>query len=175
MVKALKTGSIWDIFLDPFVALCVFIIFLVGYLTFIDLEGGFSEKFLHFGPGTTPENTASFLGVKMDSWSKVGLMYGISFFAALVTQYYSTAVGMNLHSYIWNRAIPTIPYAKLPTLIVLFTEPILMEILAVINFLTTLTLQLQFILPQALGSYIAYIPGMLARLKDKKFDPTAKK
>jgi ABC-type transport system involved in cytochrome c biogenesis permease component len=40
---------------------------------------------------------------------------------------------------------------------------------------TTLTLQLQFILPQAMGSYIAYIPGMLARLKDKKFDPKAKK
>ena len=111
----------------------------------------------------------------MDSWSKVGLMYAISFFAALVTQYYSMAVGMNLHSYVWNRAVTTIPYSKMSTLVVLFTEPILMEILAVISFLTTLTLQLQFILPQALGSYIAFIPGMLARIKDKKFNPKAKK
>jgi hypothetical protein len=173
MAKA--TASIFDYFLDPLVALFIFVIFLVGYLVFIDLEGGFSKKFLHFGPGTTPENTASFLGVEMNSWDKVILMYVVSFFAALVTQYYNTAVSMNLHSYVWNRATPVIPYSKPATLTVLFTEPILLQILDVIKFLTTLTLQLQFILPQALGSYIAFIPGMLARIKDKKFDPSAKK
>jgi len=168
-------GSLWDLFLDPIIALSIFILFLIGYLTFISMEGGFSEKFLHFGPGTTPENTANFLGVQMDTWNKVIIMYVISFFSALVTQYYKTAVGMNLNSYIWNRATPVIPYAKAPTLLVLFVDPIIDEINAVIMFLTTLTLQLQFIIPQALGSYVAYIPGMLARIRDKTFDPTAKK
>ena len=167
--------SIFDIFLDPIIALCIFVILLVGYLVFIDLEGGFSAKFLHFGPGTTDANTANFLGIRLDSWQKVIIMYIVSFFAAIVTQYYTSAVANNLHSYVWNRATPVIPYAKVPTLIVLFTEPILMEILAVISFLTTLTLQLQFIIPQALGSYIAFIPSMISRLSDKKFDPFANK
>jgi hypothetical protein len=167
--------SILEIFLDPMIALCIFVIFLVGYIIFIDTQGGFSKKFLHFGPGTDDENTANFLGVRLDSWNKVIMMYVISFFAAIVTQYYSNAVGSNLHSYVWNRATPVIPYSKIQSYIVLFIDPILMEVLSIINFLTTLTLQLQFILPQAVGSYIAYIPGIMARLADKKFDPSAKK
>jgi hypothetical protein len=164
-----------DIFFDPIIALSIFIIFLAGYITFIDLNGGFSKKFLHFGPGTTPENTASFLGVTMDTWPKVYTMYAVGFCAALVTQYYKTAVGMNLHSYVWNYAVPVIPYSKASTMLVVLTEPLLMEIVNMINFLTTLTLQLQFILPQAIGSYVAYIPGIIIRLADKKFEPTAKK
>jgi len=168
-------GKYLNWFLDPMIALCIFVIFVVGYIIFIDTQGGFSKKFLHFGPGTNEENTASFLGVRLDTWTKVSLMYVVSFFSALVTQYYNTAVGLNLHSYLWNRAVPVIPYAKIPTLIVLFTEPLLGEILSVITFLTTLTLQLQFILPQALGSYVVYVPGVLARLKGKTFDPTAEK
>ena len=163
------------IVLDPFVALCVFILFLTGYIIFIGFEGGFSEKFLHFGPGTNAENTSNFLSIKLDTWEKVAALYTISFFTAFVTTYYQMAVNNNLHSYIWNRAVKVVPYSKVGTLLVLFTEPILYEILELIGFFTTLTMQLQFLIPGLLGGLLAFIPGALARLEGKKFDPFAKK
>ena len=168
-------SALKKIFLDPFVALCVFILFLTGYIVYIGFEGGFSEKFLHFGPGTTPDNTTQFLAIKLDSWEKVGTIYAISFLTAFVTTYYQMAVNNNLHSYIWNRAVKVIPYSKIGTLIILFTEPIMYEILGVIGFFTTLTMQLQFLIPGLLGSFVAFIPGVLGRLEGKKFDPFAEK
>jgi hypothetical protein len=164
-----------DIFMDPLIALSIFVIFLVGYLVYIGFEGGFSEKFLHFGPGTTPENTTNFLAIKLDTWPKVSVMYTISFISSFITGYYYMAVNTNLHSYVWNRAIKTIPYSRFTTLLVLMTEPILQEILGVILFFTTLTMQLQFLLPGMLGGFLSYIPGVFARLEGKKFNPNSKK
>ena len=65
--------------MSPKVVLVLFTLFLVGYIVFLDLEGGFTQSFLHFGPGTNADNTATFIGVKMDSWSKVGIMYAVGF------------------------------------------------------------------------------------------------
>ena len=41
----------------------------------------------------------------------------------------------------------------------------------VIQFFTTLTLQLQFILPEMIGGFIAHVPGVMRRLEGKTFDP----
>jgi hypothetical protein len=44
-----------------------------------------------------------------------------------------------------------------------------MQILQITSFFTTLTLQLQFILPQFIGSAIIEIPFTMAMLKEKTF------
>jgi hypothetical protein len=163
--------EVLDFFFQPLVAFTVLVAFLTIYIIFIDLEGGFTEKFLHFGPGTTPENTTTFLAIKMDSWEKVIILYVISFFSALINQYYSFAVGENLHSYVWQRSEKVIPHDKFWTYFILFSEPIIAQLLTIIGFFTTLTLQLQFILPELVGGMIAHIPGVMRRLADKEFDP----
>jgi hypothetical protein len=145
-------------------------VFLAGYMAFIQVEGGFSSQFLHFGPGTNEDNTTSFIGIVLDTWSKVILMYFVSFLSSLMNTYYLYAMTNNLHSYIWNRAMPHVPFSKKWTYIVILSEPLLMQILQVTSFFTTLTLQLQFILPQFIGSAIVEIPFTIAMLRLKTFE-----
>ena len=164
-------GAVLDFLFQPLVAFTILVLFLTGYMIFIGLEGGFTEKFLHFGPGTTPENTTNFIGIKMDSWQKVGLLYGIGFMSALINQYYNFAVSENLHSYVWQRAEKVIPLSKFWTYFILFCEPFIWQVLTILQFFTTLTLQLQFILPEVLGGLVAHVPGVMRRLADKEFDP----
>jgi hypothetical protein len=144
-------------------------VFLAGYMAFIQVEGGFSSQFLHFGPGTNEDNTASFIGIVLDTWSKVILMYFVSFLSSLMNTYYLYAMTNNLHSYIWNRAMPHVPFSKKWTYVVILSEPLLMQILQITSFFTTLTLQLQFIIPQFIGSAIIEIPFTIAMLRLKTF------
>jgi len=145
-------------------------IFLAGYIAFIQVEGGFSSQFLHFGPGTNEDNTASFIGIVLDTWPKVILMYFVSFLSSLMNTYYLYAMTNNLHSYIWNRAITDVPFSKKWTYVVILSEPLLMQILQITSFFTTLTLQLQFIIPQFVGSAIIEIPFTIAMLRLKTFE-----
>lgn len=39
---------------------------------------------MHFGPGTTPENTAEFLGMKIDNWYRWGMVMVLSTVYAVV-------------------------------------------------------------------------------------------
>jgi|UniRef100_A0A6C0DI55 hypothetical protein len=163
--------EVTEFFFQPLVAFTILVLFLLIYICFIGYEGGFTEKFLHFGPGTTPENTTNFIGIKMDTWEKVGILYVVSFFSALINQYYVFAVSENLGSYVWQRAEKVVPHDKFWTYFILFAEPVIGQLLGVIAFFTTLTLQLQFILPEMVGGMIAHIPGVMRRLADKEFDP----
>jgi hypothetical protein len=138
-------------------------------MLFIGLEGGFSQKFFQFGPGKTPETTAEFIGIKIDTWSKVIIMYVIGFLTSIIIQYYHTIMNDNLRSYIWNKAIKHIPYTKSWTYIVVILEPILLQLLQIIQLFTTLTMQFQFIIPEFLGSFIAELPFTLRILGTKSF------
>ena len=163
-------NEIVDFFFSPKVALFIFTIFIVSYLIFLDEEGAFNEKFLHFGPGDSDKNTTTFLGIKLDTWPKTIMLYVVGFFSALLTTYYQTVMGQNLHSYIWNKAIDTIPFSKTWTYAIIIMEPFFYQVLQIIQFFTNLTLQLQFIIPQFIGSYIADVPFTIRMLGDKRFD-----
>jgi len=164
-------NEIIDFLFKPAIAFTILVTFLVVYLIFIERSGGFSKGFLHFGPGTTPQNTVSFIGIKMDSWNKVITLYCIGFLTALINSYYNFAVSENLQSYVWQRAEKVIPFSKFGTYLILFAEPAIWQILTILQFFTTLTMQLQFILPEFLGGMLAHIPGVMRRLADKEFDP----
>jgi len=94
-------------------------IYLTGYMIFIAQEGGFTSTFLHFGPGD-----ASFIGIKLDSWRRVILMYAVSFLSSVI----------NTHAVSKNQFI--------------------MQVLAITQFFTIITMQLQFIIPQIIGFII---------------------
>jgi hypothetical protein len=150
--------------MNPKIAVLIFVVFLISYIAFIDEEGGFSKNFLSFGPSQT-----RFLGIKMDSWPKVISVYCIGFLAAIMTTYYDTVVDNHIHSYIWNKAIKKVPFSKMWTHIIVFLEPFFDEILAIIQFFTTMTMQLQFLIPQFIGHFIADVPFTLQTLASKKF------
>lgn len=170
VVRNMKITDLLDFFMSPKIALIIFIFFIIGYIIFIDEEGGFTEQFLHFGPGTTDKNTTKFLGIKLDSWTKVAMLYIVGFFSALLTSYYQTVMGNNIHSYIWNRALKSVPFSKTWTYFIVILEPFFYQVLQVIQFFTNMTMQLQFIIPQFIGSYLADVPFTIQRLGEKRFD-----
>ena len=151
-------------FSNPRVVVVLFVIFLVGYLVLIDEEGGFAGNFTTFGP-----SDSRFMLMKLDSWTKVIVLYFVSFFSAMMTTYYDNVMESNIHSYLWNPAIKKIPFSKTWTYIIVFLEPIFMELLGLITLMASLTLQLQFILPELLGSMLAETPFVLQILGTKKF------
>ena len=155
---------------SPKSILLISTLYLTGYLSFITVEGGFSSQFVHFGPGTDSTNTTMFLGIVLDTWPKVYLMYFVSFLSSVMSTYYGYAMSNNLHSYIWNRALKTVPFSQRWTYVVILAEPILMTILSITQFFTNLTMQLQFILPQFVGSLITEIPFTIQRLREKEYE-----
>jgi hypothetical protein len=156
--------TVGDYLSSPKTILLFSAIYLTGYISFIGADGGFTSQFLQFGPGST-----SFIGIALDTWPKVILMYFVSFLSSLMNTYYLYAMTNNLHSYIWNRAVPEVPFSRRWTYIVILAEPFIMQILSITQFFTNLTMQLQFILPQFLGSIIIEIPFTIQRLQEKTY------
>jgi len=60
---------------EPRIAFIIFIVFIIGYLVFLDEEGAFKD-FAKFGP----DPSTKFLGMKVDTWKKVILIYIVGFF-----------------------------------------------------------------------------------------------
>ena len=72
------------IFFEPKMAFVIFLVFIISYLVLLDEEGAFKKKFLNFGPS----EDSVFLGMKLDTWQKVILVYLIGFVSSLLTSYY---------------------------------------------------------------------------------------
>jgi len=159
-----------DFLSSPKTILGISSLFLTGYVSFIALEGGFSSQFLHFGPGTDSSNTTTFIGIVLDTWPKVFLMYFVSFLSAVMNTYYTYAMTNNLHSYIWNRAVPKVPFSRRWTYVVTLAEPFIIQVLTITTFFTNLTMQLQFIVPQFIGGMIIEIPFSIQRLREKEYE-----
>lgn len=169
-VKKTRIDKIADILSSPKVILCISTVFLSGYIGFIGSEGGFTSQFLHFGPGTNDTNTTTFIGIVLDTWEKVIFMYFVSFLSSVMNTYYLYAMTNNLHSYIWNRAVPKVPFSRKWTYIVILAEPFILQVLTITEFFTNLTMQLQFIIPQFIGSLIIEVPFSIQRLREKEYE-----
>ena len=159
-----------DTLASPKCILGISTVFLSGYTAFIVVEGGFTSQFIHFGPGTDATNTASFMGIVLDTWDRVILMYFVSFLSSLMNTYYVYAMTNNLHSYIWNRAVPKVPFSRKWTYVVTLAEPFILQVLTITQFFTNLTMQLQFIIPQFVGSFIIEVPFSIQRLREKEYE-----
>jgi len=153
-----------NMLLNPKVFVVVFIMFVIAYIIFIEEEGGFTKDFLRFGPSET-----RFLGITLNTWPRVIALYTIGFLIAIVTTYYDTAIKNHLHSYIWNKAIKKIPFSSTWTHASVILEPFFDEVLMIVQFFTTMTMQLQFLVPQFLGHFLVNVPFALQRLAGKRF------
>ena len=163
--------AIIDFLYHPIIAFLILIAFFIIYILFIEIEDGFSHGFLQFGPGTTPETTTTFIGIKMDTWPKVGMLYVIAFLSAFMSRYYGFAIGQNLGSYAYQHAQKVVPFDKYWSYFLLCSQPVIWQTFSVLQLFAALTLQLQFILPEMLGHLCSYIPGIMQRLAEKEFDP----
>ena len=150
---------------EPRLAFIIFICFIIGYLIFLDEEGAFKD-FTKFGP----DPSIKFLGMKIDTWKKVILVYTVSFFSALLQSYYSTVMFDFIHSKLWNPAYKEkIQISKTWAALIVTIEPLFYWFLTIVQFFITLTMKLQFILPQFLGQFIIQLPYGLMKITEKTF------
>ena len=166
----MNLNSVLEFFNNPRTALIIILIFFLAFFLSEGLTVGFGNNFLSFGP-TNDENGKStqFMGIKVDTWTKVGIVYTIIFIASLLSAYFNTNVYSNIHSYVWNPAVKKVPYSKFWTYLISILDPIIKTLLYVIQFFATATFQLQYIIPQFVASYLIDLPFTLKWLSSKTF------
>lgn len=159
--------SVGDLISSPSLAVVIFLFFMIGYFIFLDLEGGFANGFLKFGPGGEDENNSTyFMGIKVDTWAKTYTLYVVSFLSGLLSSYYNMTLDKGFMPSLEKSVIP---YGRNETYVISLLDPLIVEILYIIQVFATITLQLQFILPSVVGVYIARVPFILNALSTKTF------
>ena len=161
---------IMDIFWNPYFIVVIFIVFLIVYFVYLDVEGSFANGFLHFGPGGDTTNSTQFMGITLDSWSKVLTLYLICFTTGFLSTHYDNVVTSSIINKLTDPSVTYVPYSQSGTYAVVLIDPLIMHSLKVIEFLATLTLQFQFILPVVVGSYIGGLPTVLPLLSSKTYE-----
>ena len=137
----------------------------MGYMLFLDEEGAF-KTFFAFGP----DPSVRFLGVSMDTWNKVLLVYAVGFISSLLQGYYETVMYDFIHSKLWNPAYrERIPVSKRWAQTIVTVEPLLEWMLSIVQFFITMTMRFQFILPQLLGQIVIDVPYGLMKIEENKF------
>jgi len=148
----------------PKISFLIFLFFLIGYLILLDEEGAFKNNFLKFGP----DPNTKFLGMAMNTWEKVILVYFISFFSSLLQTYSSTAMFNFIYLKLWNPAYKKkINLTKTWAQLIASVEPLLTWVLAIIQFFCSMTMQLQYLIPQFLGQALTSIPYGLLKVDEK--------
>jgi len=152
-------------FFEPRIAFGLFIFFMVGYMFFLDEENAF-QNFFAFGP----DPSIRFLGMSINTWNKVILVYAVGFISSLLQGYYQTVMYDFIHSKLWNPAYKErIPMSKRWAKTIVTVEPLLDWMLDIVQFFITMTMRFQFILPQLLGQIVVDIPYALMKIEEKKF------
>ena len=153
-------------FFDPNIALIFFVLIAVGYLIFLDKEGVFQKKFLQFGPSSDTK----FLHFTIDTWGKVIAVYFIGFISALSVSYYTNVTGNFVSGVLLNPAYKDIiRRSEFWSKVMVAIDPIITWIMTTFQFFITLTMQLQFMIPQFLGHIIVAIPVNLKSVSLKRF------
>jgi hypothetical protein len=158
--------KILDILFEPRFALIIFIAILVGYLIFLDKENAFQTKFLRFGP--SPDT--KFLNIKLDAWAKVIAVYFIALLSSLSSAYYSSVTSSYISGVLLNPAYKDkIQQSKFWSKVLVAIDPIMSWVMQLFQLFATLTLELQYMLPQLLGHLAIFIPANLYTLETKRF------
>jgi len=158
-----------EYFYNPYLVVILFIVFLVIYFVYLDVEGSFTNGFLHFGPGGDNVNTTQFMGITLNSWSKVVTLYFICFTTGFLSTHYDNVVTTSIINRLTDPNVTHVPYSQVGTYTVVLIDPLIMHSLKIIEFLATLTLQFQFILPVIVGSYVGGLPTVLNTLSSKTY------
>jgi hypothetical protein len=162
-------SAIFNFLNNPKIALIILLLFLLGYFLAEGLIIGFNNNFLKFGP-TKDENgkPSKFMGINLDTWKKVGIVYVLIFISTVLQNYYQNVIKHNINFHVW-RSTKIVPYSKLTTYFILLIDPLINIILYIIRFYATATFQIQYILPQFIAIYLTDLPYTLKLLSSKKF------
>jgi len=161
---------IMDIFWNPYFIVVIFIVFLIIYFIYLDVEGSFANGFLHFGPGGDNVNSTQFMGITLDSWSKVITLYFICFTTGFLSSHYDNVVSKEIINRVIDPYVTHVPYSQSGAYTVVLIDPLIMHSLKIIEFFATLTLQFQFILPVVVGSYLGDLPTIMSILSMKTYE-----
>ncbi len=75
-----------------------------------------------------------------------------------------------IHSKVWNPAYKEkMPISKSSTLLLLAAEPFINFVLRILQFYITMTMQLQFILPELIATAMVAIPYSFMKANEKKY------
>jgi hypothetical protein len=159
-----------DIFWNPYFIVVIFIVFLIIYFIYLDVEGSFANGFLHFGPGGDNVNSTQFMGITLDSWSKVITLYFICFTTGFLSTHYDNVVSKEIINRVIDPYVTHVPYSQSGAYTVVLIDPLIMHSLKIIEFFATLTLQFQFILPVVVGSYLGDLPTIMSILSMKTYE-----
>ena len=151
---------------NPVHALLIFVFGLIIILVGLDKEGAFTN-FTNFGP----DKDAKFLHMNVDTWEKVWVVYLISFSISMLQTYYITII---VRDYLFSKLInpaytKQMDISKLGTYGIILAHPIIMWLLTIINFFVTMTMKLQFLIPQLLGSIVVMYPYFFRKIAERKY------
>lgn len=156
---------------DPKFALLILVLVIIGVIIFITVKHDYATNFFSFGPTKDINgNSAQFMGIYLDTWNNVIMVIILILIVTIVETYYNGVLSNNLLDYSNNVAIKNIPYSKFWTYFIKMTNPIVNLFLYIIRFYATSTFQLQYIIPQFIGSYFINIPFVFETLHYKKFN-----
>jgi hypothetical protein len=107
---------------------------------------------------------------QLNSWRNVSITYIILLITTIMEIYYDISTD-KLHKIIDYSTLLNniIPLPKLWTYIYFIFQPLITILIYIIKFYATATLQIQYILPQLIGTYIVNVPFMVHWLRGKKF------
>lgn len=168
--------NIFSILNNPRSIIIVILLFFTIYFIIGDKTGTFNSTFLRFGPnkhskstdGTNTNKDTKYIGISINSWSRVIMVYFITFFSALLNAYYNTTVSIS-NNIIFNDKMTTIKYNKYWTYIAYILDPMFIVLFTVLQFFATATFELQYIIPQFLGIALIRIPYSISFLNKHKF------
>ena len=144
-------------FEKPKIAFIIFTSWIILFLIIIAHLGGFSKKFLHFGPSTDPETQTEFLGSKVDTWEKVISIYILGFLSICFSTYYYNIFDSWMINSIKDHKVTKVDVTKNTAYILSNLSPVIQSINRILEIFVLLTMQLQFIIPQLLGEIFATI------------------
>ena len=153
---------------SPEIALTAFSLWILIFIYILGMMGAFSKNFLHFGPSTDEETSTVFLGTKIDSWEKVIKLYVLGFLTAIMGTYYHSVFKSWSLNQVRDLSVKHININKTLANIMIILDPLVTNISSILGLFLTLTLQLQFLVPQMLGRFIASVLVSRAYLKNKK-------
>ena len=152
----------------PEVAMGTFTTWVLIFVTILGFMGAFSKRFMHFGPSTDPETATEFLGAHIDTWPKVIELYALGFFSSIMNTYYRTVYDAWMMNQVKDVKTKHVTSKKLFAYIMITLDPIISNINNILELFLTLTLQLQFLIPQVLGDFVASVLVSRAYLKKKQ-------
>jgi len=153
---------------SPTIAIGTFTTWVIIFIIILGFMGAFSERFLHFGPSKDPATSTEFLGAPIDSWTKVIILYILGFVSSLIHSYYTTVYDAWMMNSVKDIKIKRILMKESTAHTLVTLDPIVSNINNILELFLTLTLQLQFLIPQILGDIIGSVLVAKSYLIKKK-------